>query len=137
MKPYPQQSLTRPQRVFNYWISRGRRVVENTFGILAARWRCLLTKLMQSPQVVQVMLRAMLCLHNLMRIRFPTSHVTKVDQEDEHQIVPGAWRNDAVLPDVQLTSSNRFDLEEGKNVCETLLHYFGSEAGHVPWQDRS
>ena len=56
-----------------------------------------------------------------------------VDQEDEdHRIVPGAWRTDAVLPGVQVTSSKRFDLKEGKNV----LHYFGSEAGRVSWQDR-
>lgn len=37
-KPYAQRNMTRDERLFNYRLSRARRVVENAFGIVANRY---------------------------------------------------------------------------------------------------
>ena len=39
MKPYPGQDLTLAERVFNYRLSRARRIIENCFGVATSHFR--------------------------------------------------------------------------------------------------
>jgi len=39
LRPYPNKMLTCLKRIYNYRLSRTRRIVECTFGILANKWR--------------------------------------------------------------------------------------------------
>ena len=49
MRPYHRRQLTDSRRLFNYRLSRGRRVVESAFGILAGKWRILNKRIKTSP----------------------------------------------------------------------------------------
>eukprot|EP00057_Strongylocentrotus_purpuratus_P004800 XP_003729473.1 PREDICTED: putative nuclease HARBI1 [Strongylocentrotus purpuratus] len=133
LKPYSRRAMTQKERVMNY---RTHRVVENGFGILAHRWRCLLTTLQLEPGRVIYVVLGCLTLHNRLRKRRPGLQDLNLDREDEDgNVVPGAWRED-----VQMTEPNRMvgqrASREGKTLRNYLADYYSSPLGRLPWQDR-
>lgn len=96
MKPYARKNQSNEQAVFNYHLSRARRVVENAFGILAWRFRIFLTKIELKIDTVDLVVLAACSLHNWLRQTNP-SYLTasSVDSEDRFtgETIPGLWRS--------------------------------------------
>ena len=135
MKPFSKRSLTDEERIFNYRLSRARRIVENAFGILANRFQCLLGTMKQTPKTVTIIVKAACCLHNLMRLRYPALQQNLVDQEaPNHQVIAGAWRNDRPMPGLHHSGGNRAT-RMAKDQRHYLMQYLNSDAGSVPWQN--
>ena len=66
MKPYPvNPHTTAEQQNFNYRQSRARMVVENAFGRLKGRWRCLLKRLDIQVDNAAIAVGACVVLHNI------------------------------------------------------------------------
>jgi len=50
MKPYSQINVIKEKRIFNYRLSRARRVIGNSFGILSSSFRILLKTINLCPE---------------------------------------------------------------------------------------
>lgn len=137
MKPYSSRYLAREERIFNYRLSRARRVVENAFGILANRFQILLTTMQHDPETVKSIVEACCILHNLMRTRYPVLQNRLVDrQQGNGDMEPGEWRQGRNLMDtVDVQGPNRAS-REGKKQRNLLRHWCNTPAGSVEWQDR-
>uniref|UniRef100_UPI0035901E0C putative nuclease HARBI1 n=1 Tax=Myxine glutinosa TaxID=7769 RepID=UPI0035901E0C len=83
MKPFSRRNMYNDECIFNDRLSGVRRIIENTFGILANPFMCLLTAFRQKPDTVVAMVMSCCSLHNLMRLRYPTLQNMVVDQEGE------------------------------------------------------
>ena len=57
------ETLTSEERIGNFTISRGRRVVENAFGIQASRFRVFMGTMEQRPRVVRDIVLTCVVLH--------------------------------------------------------------------------
>ena len=96
MKPYPFKNNDVFCRVFNYRLSRARRMVESSFGILATRFRVLLKPIHLNPDKAQLVVQATTVLHNYLiqnsQVYAPPG---TVDREDENgNVASGFWRDE-------------------------------------------
>lgn len=63
MKPYPDMYLPLDERIFNYRLSRGRRIIENSFGIAATRLRVFRRPIIATEKKVILITKAVVALH--------------------------------------------------------------------------
>lgn len=111
-------------------------MVENAFGILALIWRCLLTTLQKGPRKATKVVKATLALHILLRKRLPGLQANEVDHDDDDgNVVPGAWRQGVQLADPLAVGGQRVT-REGKRLRNYLSDYLNSPTGNLPWRDR-
>ena len=67
LKQKGKRDLSERQMVYNYRLSRGRCIIENTFGIAAHRFRVMLSPMqVKKPEHAEVIIMAVVCLHNFL-----------------------------------------------------------------------
>ncbi|XP_071628653.1 uncharacterized protein [Temnothorax longispinosus] len=147
MRPYARSYRTfgDEERIFNYRLSRARRVIENAFGIMCSRSRILRKDLCSSVETTEDIVKAVVCLHNFLMISeddlAPSERTycpaSMVDREGVYgDVIEGEWRRDIYrgpITDVGRLGSNnptvRADAQ--RNI---LKDYFCSDIGQVDWQ---
>lgn len=139
LKPYSQIWLTKERRIFNYRLSRARRVVENAFGILSNRFRVFMSPINLIPDKVEAITMACCALHNFLRsqteVYMPPGSVDREDPET-HVVQPGEWHQGPQSTGfVQLArqGSNAYS-KTAKDLRDQICKYFNAKEGEVSWQ---
>ena len=128
MKPYGRRMLTREERIANYRISRGRRVVENAFGILVSRFRVMVTTIELPQETVRDMVLICVVLHNILRSQYQGQHGGQQPGDDD--VTGDGWLTGGAADG----GHNRSPAREVKRLRDYLKDYFNNE-GAVAWQD--
>lgn len=119
MKPFSARGLSASERIFNYRLSRARRVVENSFGILTNRFRILRGQMQLQPDTACLVVLACCALHNFLR----SNSCANAEYEDDssEDKVQGSTI-DSVRHEPRLTGAGYNS--QAKAIRDTLASYF-------------
>lgn len=145
MKPYKGQypGSGNPIRIFNYRLSRARRIVENVFGIMASKFRVFQTTIVLHPDKVESVALACMYLHNFLRRNVvavngytPPGNIDYEDP-DSGNIVLGSWRTEVNADEgmFNLQCVARRPSSKAERIRDEFKDYFMSPTGAIPWQN--
>ena len=135
-RPYPGKNLAELESIFNYRLSRARRIIENSFGILAARWHIFRRPIIATPQNVITFTKAAIALHNYLRTTRSSVYCPPAFTDAEDWVgnaLQGEWRRkvseDSGLSRLEQVGGNRYTRSS-----DTYRDYFQSPEGELSWQ---
>lgn len=141
LKPYPGRNLSAGQRIFNYRLSRARRVVENAFGIMTKKFQILYRPIQLNERKTTLVTLACCALHNFL-IHTNSNYMEgfSMDRYDEQgNLVPGDCTQDFLQIRQQRTEEcpTTYISNEAKEIRQEFEQYFMSAAGEIPFQYKS
>jgi hypothetical protein len=119
MRPYPGNNLSHEKKIFNYRLSRARRYIECTFGILANKWRIFHRPLDVHTDFAIDIVKACCVLHNFIRTRDGIRHEDSLHSFPSHQTSRDVTRN----------------TRQPVTYRDFFAQYFVGD-GQVPWQNK-
>ena len=128
MRPYPRRHRTECRRLFNYRLSRGRRVVESAFGILAGKWRILNKPIETSPNMADRIVKRICVLHNAVRDREGLNEATLLELQNQED----SFSTNLDEPERRVTRSNNRSNLRARRVRDAFTAYFNSDVGRLP-----
>uniref|UniRef100_A0A8C5LVR0 DDE Tnp4 domain-containing protein n=1 Tax=Leptobrachium leishanense TaxID=445787 RepID=A0A8C5LVR0_9ANUR len=119
LRPYGGRQLSDKKRIFNYRLSRARRYVECSFGILSNKWRILHRPLDVNVDFAVDIVKSCCVLHNFIRDRdgYNFSDSLSILGLEDHD------------------DTDRYPVNRSLNrFRDALANYFCTASGQVPWQ---
>ena len=133
MRPFPrgkkEKQLPYNKMIFNYRLSRARRIVENAFGILVQWWRVFDRRICMDDHNVMKIVNATCVLHNYLCTANmdPANVMGRLNPDGAVYLGPQAILRGLDNQDYQSTTA-------AQKVHNIYMDYFNSEVGAVPWQ---
>lgn len=118
MRPYSGHELSHKEKIFNYRLSRARRVVEYAFGGCTAKWRVLLSSIQLDVENAMKVVLACCVLHNLL-----------IEKER------GSFEPTPPLPAQDVQFMDSCSCSDVMNIRNQFADFFVSPDGEVSWQD--
>lgn len=130
MKPYTQQSARqhKSKAVFNYRLSRARRVTENAFGLLSQVFRVFYQPINLDSTTCDDLILVACCLHNLLRDAYLEENGRAFFEEPDSSTT---LQTNNLIP---MTRGSGFTSAEGFLVRDSFKDFFNNE-GSVSWQE--
>ena len=136
MRPYPGHQLPDDKKIFNYRLSRARRIIENTFGILTARWQIFKRPINSTIGKAILYTHTACVLHNFLQNNYAEKYCppSLLNCEKGGEITPGSWRSKCTsnFTFIQQTASNNYS-RNAEKVRDQFKNYFTSPNGEVSW----
>lgn len=141
MKPYSgSYEKGTKQRIFNYRLSRARRVVENAFGILTSVFRVLRKPMLLEPQKARNVVLTTIYLHNFLRQSNKSKQIYSPQgcfdaEQHDGTLQGGSWRNDTEQSGMcGLKKVPRKSSVNSQTIRDEMADYFFID-GRLSWQD--
>jgi hypothetical protein len=137
MKPYPGLNPKgSKERIYNYRISRARRIVEHVFGVVSSIFRVLRKPMLLEPENAELMIMTIACLHNFLRRQPSLSSMYTPPGtfyiEGNCQLMEKCETPTSFLPIRRVPRKSSL---KAKEIRQELTDYFVNE-GRVEWQEK-
>lgn len=131
MRPYPRRTLNNIKRVFNYRLSRGRKTIECTFGMMTEKFQVLSTAIRcRDVDKINNIVKACCILHNFIRKREGIRYAMRNFEESVD------LRNTNNFTTEYSTSNEKTvnDQSSCYDLRDYLSRYFTTPQASLPWQ---
>ena len=136
LKPFGFKNASDMEKLFDYRLSRFRRIAKNGFGMWSNRFKLFSTKAQLTPEKTTIGVMASLALHNMLRTKSTESYtpVGFIDTETNDGAIEGTWR-EGTAPNLAPSEDIRYGRTSlaGKDIRQKLCECFNGP-GQVPWQ---
>ncbi|KAK8761308.1 hypothetical protein V5799_027424 [Amblyomma americanum] len=130
------KSQSEEKRIFNYRLSRARRCVENTFGVMVSRFRVFRRSINLLPSNVDYVVMACCVLHNFLRDDVVYMSATSDDEPQDAANVQLCSDGGSSMLDLQPPCGHNYS-RTAAETRDLFSCYFSSPCGAVPWQRTS